>query len=335
MCPISEVEENLESSAMTRVGGLPVLNRRAPIAAVVEAFLAARIPKRSTARGYRRNINAAFDILAIECMEHLRPIHLTEYCGLLKADGRGKASHAQALIALRSFLKWAAAMDGHDMRMDTVEYILEVPKVTVVTPHESLNHKEIDAFIRIAKQLGPREHALAVVALGSGVRVAELVALDIRDVRNDASGGTVLHVRQGKGDKDRMIPVLVQVRRVIDRYLDVSHRTRNDLGPLFLAEDRAMGARKNWRLTTKSAGRLVREIAELAGIQKRVSPHALRHTFAFVSYLHKKNPVAIQKLLGHASLNTTMRYLAHLDELDLRTTIPAVLCGGRNTRKPV
>jgi len=168
---------------------------------------------------------------------------------------------------------------------------------------------------------------------GSGVRVAELVALDIKDIRNDAVGGTVIHVRQGKGDKDRMIPVRPEVRKVVDRYLNASHRSRNDTGALFLSEDRAMASRENWRLTTKTAGKLVREIADRADIKKRVSPHALRHTFAFVSYLHGRNPLAIQKLLGHASLNTTMRYLAHLDDLDLRSTIPAVLCGGRATRK--
>lgn len=271
--------------------------------------------------------------MAVECLAHLHPIHLSEFKILLGADTRGKATKAHAMISLRSFLQWGSALHGHDLRMESVKYILEVPKTTVVTPHETLNPKEIDAFLHAAHAMGPRAYALAMVALGSGVRVAELVALDIKDVRFDAGGGTVIHVRQGKGNKDRMIPVRKEVRQAVELYLKASGRTARDLGPLFTAEDRAINSRDVWRITTKSAGRLVREMAERADIKKRISPHALRHTFAYTSYMHRRNPMAIQKLLGHSSLNTTMRYLAHLDDLDLRDTISPALSGSRALRK--
>jgi integrase/recombinase XerD len=271
-------------------------------------------------------------MMGIERFRDLQPIHLMNYKSELMADGRGTATHAQALIALRSFLTWGAALRGHDISMDQALYLLEVPKVQVITPHETLSPLEIVAYLKAAKLSGPRDHALAIVALGSGVRVAELVALDIRDFWVDVKGGTTIHVRQGKGFKDRMIPVHKEVGKAVDAYLKASYRHRGDIGPLFQSEDRAMGSRDSWRLTTKSASRIVKALADQAGIRKRISPHALRHTFAFTTYMYCRNLVAVQKLLGHATIATTQRYVAHLDDLDLREAMPAVLVGGRGPR---
>jgi integrase/recombinase XerD len=73
----------------------------------------------------------------------------------------------------------------------------------------------------------------------------------------------------------------------------------------------------------------VKELADKADIRKRITPHALRHTFAFTTYLYCRNLVAVQKLLGHATIATTQRYVAHLDQLDLRKAIPASVVGGK------
>lgn len=270
--------------------------------------------------------------MGLETLSEIQPVQLQSFRQYLMADGRGAASHAQALIALRSFLKWVAAMDGHDMRMDTVEYLLKVPKVEVITPHEIMTDKEILGFIEAAEKQGPRDVALVLVGLGSGVRVAELVALDIKDIRHDASGGTVIHVRQGKGSKDRLIPVRKEVSKAVETYLKASNRERSSAGPLFLAEDRAIGLKFPTRLTTRSATRVIKEAADRAGIRKRITPHALRHTFAFSCYLYCRDIMAVQKLLGHATVATTMRYLKHLDDLELRRAIPAFLSGGKGPR---
>lgn len=308
---------------------VPTIDRLSPIEETIEAFLESQIPKKTTARGYRRHLLHAAGLMALERLEEVQPVHLVAYRRYLMADGRGTATHAQALIALRSFLTWGAAMRGHDITTDQALYFLKVPKVSVITPHETLNPEEIKRFLEEAKKSGPRDHALAIVALGSGVRVQELVNLDIRDIRHDGGDGTVIHVRQGKGGKDRMIPVRPEVRESVEAYLKSTGRKRGDPGPLFLSEDRAMGSREHWRLTTRSATRVVKYCAEMAGIEKRVSPHCLRHTFAFASYLYCKNLMAVSKLLGHATITTTQRYVAHLDQLDLRKAIPAFLAGGK------
>ena len=312
---------------------VPSVDRDTAIESVIESFLGSAVTKKTTARGYRRHLLHAFGIMAVEKLSDLQPVLLMNFRRYLLADGRGAATHAQAIIALRSFLTWAAALRGHDIPMDQASYLLKVPKVEVIKPHETLSDKEIPKFLECAKRLGKRDYALMMVALGSGVRVAELVALDIRDIRHDGADGTVIHVRQGKGGKDRMVPVRPEVRKAVEDYLAESMRKRGDAGPLFLSEDRAMGARDSWRLTTKSASRIVKTCAEMAGIEKRISPHALRHTFAFSCYLYCRNIVAVSKLLGHSTINTTQRYVAHLDQLDLRKAIPAYLAGGKGPRQ--
>jgi len=331
-CPVYEIAENLETVPALTYSAVPQISRDAAMADVIEAFLTSQIPNKKTARGYRRHLNAAFDSMAVEKLGDLQPIHLMNYRSELMADLRGVATHAQALIAVRSFLAWGAALRGHDLSMDQANYLLKVPKVHVITPHEILSAEEIVRYLKAAQQTGPRDYCLAIVALGSGVRVAELVAIDIKDIRTDAGGGTMIHVRQGKGSKDRMIPVRKEVGQAVDAYLKASFRQRGDGGPLFQSEDRAMGARDSWRLTTKSAGRIVKALADMAGIKKRISPHALRHTFAFTTYMYCRNLVAVQKLLGHSTIATTQRYVAHLDELDLRKACPASLVGGRGPK---
>lgn len=313
-------------------GAVPTVNRESDINKVIDAFLGSQIPKKTTARGYLRHLKSAFGLMAVEKLSELEPVQLMNWRMVLMGDGRGTATHAQAIIAVRSFMAWAAAMNGHDLRMDQVNYLLKVPKVSVITPHETLTDDEIPKYLAAAALSGHRDLALVVVALGSGVRVAELVHLDVKDIRTDATGGTVIHVREGKGSKDRMIPVRPEVKEAIEAYLKASGRKRGDDGPLFLSEDRAMGARDSWRLTTRSATRTIKWCAERAGIRKRITPHALRHTFAFASYIYSRNLMAVSKLLGHSSINTTHRYLAHLDQLDLRKAIPAFLAGGKGPR---
>ena len=332
MGPSFGTHGTLALAGIFRPGAVQSLDREAPVSEVIEAFLGNQIPNKATARGYRRHLNNAMALIGVEALGEIQPVMLQSFRQYLLADGRGSATHAQALIALRSFLKWVAAMDGHDMRMDTVEYLLKVPKVEVITPHEIMTDKEILAFIEAAGKQGPRDLALVLVGLGSGVRVAELVALDVRDIRHDAGGGTVIHVRQGKGGKDRLIPVRKEVAKAVEAYLKAGNRDRNTEGPLFLAEDRAVGLKFFTRLTTRSATRVIKEAAERANIRKRITPHCLRHTFAFSSYLYCRDLMAVQKLLGHATVATTMRYVSHLDQLDLRKAIPAFLAGGKGPR---
>ncbi len=154
------------------------------------------------------------------------------------------------------------------------------------------------------------EHALFEVIYGGGLRVSEACNLDVGDVEiDDAGAGAIVRVRQGKGRKDRIVPLGSKARAAYDAYLvrrvnRLAQAPATDGQALFLsARGRRLGPRAVRRLLARR---------ELASGTPRVSPHALRHSFATHLLGEGADLRAIQEMLGHASLRTTQRY-AHVD----------------------
>ncbi len=156
------------------------------------------------------------------------------------------------------------------------------------------------------------EHALFEVIYGAGLRVSEACNLDVGDLEIDEAGagaGAMVRVRQGKGRKDRIVPLGSKARQAYDAYLALralrlAQAPAADGHALFLtARGRRLGPRAVRRLLARR---------ELASGTPRVSPHALRHSFATHLLGEGADLRAIQEMLGHASLRTTQRY-AHVD----------------------
>jgi integrase/recombinase XerC len=143
-----------------------------------------------------------------------------------------------------------------------------------------------------------RDVALFTLLYGCGLRISEALGLDIRDAPLPGSEAA-LRVR-GKGDKERVVPVLPAVRQAMAEWL-VQHPERTPDAPLFVG---ARGA----RLDPAVAQRALRNFRRLAGLPEHATPHALRHSFATHLLGGGADLRAIQELLGHASLSTTQRY---------------------------
>ncbi len=152
------------------------------------------------------------------------------------------------------------------------------------------------------------ESALFEVIYGAGLRVSEACKLDVGDVEPDG-GGAMVRVRQGKGRKDRIVPLGQKARASYEAYLAqradrAGGAPAGDTHALFLtARGRRLGPRAVRRMLDRR---------ELASGTPRVSPHALRHSFATHLLGEGADLRAIQEMLGHASLRTTQRY-AHVD----------------------
>ncbi|HVV15697.1 MAG TPA: tyrosine-type recombinase/integrase [Polyangia bacterium] len=151
------------------------------------------------------------------------------------------------------------------------------------------------------------ETALFEIIYGAGLRVSEACRLDVGDVETDG-GDAMVHVRQGKGRKDRIVPVGAKARAATDAYLALRHQRLRAAGTdhhaLFVtARGRRLGPRAVRRLLARR---------ELRTGAPQVSPHALRHSFATHLLGEGADLRAIQEMLGHASLRTTQRY-AHVD----------------------
>ncbi len=143
-------------------------------------------------------------------------------------------------------------------------------------------------------EAGRRDHALLELLYATGIRVAECCGLDCDDL--DRSRGTVRVL--GKGDKERVVPLGDAAWGALDSYLTLRGVPS---GPLFRN-------RRGGRLTPRSVHRIVGKHARLSGIDRRVTPHTLRHTFATHMLGEGADLRLIQELLGHSRLSTTQRY---------------------------
>jgi len=163
-----------------------------------------------------------------------------------------------------------------------------------------LNEEEMHRLLETVKE-SPRDSAIVHVLAFCGLRVGELSHLLIEDIEFERN---ILHVRSGKGDKDREVVLEDRTRAAIDRYLT----------------DRTLAGESTPRLFPVgpvTVERIVRRAAQTAGIPRRVTPHMLRHTLATALLSRGCDIRYIQKLLGHASVATTQIY-THVDTAALR-----------------
>ncbi len=176
---------------------------------------------------------------------------------------------------------------------------LEPPRRPERLPHY-LSEEEMRRLFEAVKP-SPRDSAIVHVLGFAGLRVGELCHLELEDIEFERN---LLHVRSGKGDKDREVVLEDRTRAAIDRYL--TERT--------LAGD---ASRRLFPVGSVTVERIVRRAAQAAGIPRRVTPHMLRHTLATALLSRGCDIRYIQKLLGHASVATTQIY-THVDTQALR-----------------
>ena len=128
-----------------------------------------------------------------------------------------------------------------------------------------------------------------------------------------------------------MVPIRDEVGELVRVYAAETGRYLGSPEPLFLAKDRGAKSRRSAGLTTRALSRIVQDIAHDAGIAaKRVTPHALRHTYATRFVRAGGNVVALANLLGHANVATTQRYADHLAVSEMRAAVPALPVGRLN-----
>lgn len=177
-------------------------------------------------------------------------------------------------------------------------------------PAEIYSAAEIDAMLRHAGRAysGDRSRAAVMFMWRCGLRAAEVLALHTRDV--DLDEGTVL-VRHGKGNQRRMLGLDAQAAAVVRVWMVDDRRALRlpRSGPVFATYSKGFEGGV-WGYP-QLRNRLV-QIADRAGVQKRVHPHGFRHTFAVNLLREGRNAYQIMKALGHNDLATTMRYLDHL-----------------------
>ena len=245
-------------------------------------------------------------------IEHATIDDLERFVCTLQDVGIQPRSQARIISGVKGFYKFLR-MEGY-MDNDPTELLL-TPKIGRHLP-EVLTVEEIDRMIDcidMSKAEGQRNRAIIETLYGCGLRVSELVILKLSQLYVDER----YLVIQGKGNKQRIVPISPVAIEQIALYLEqtrsrqVAQRGNEDI--LFLNRRGAM-------LTRQMIFLIVKQLCELAGIRKVISPHTLRHSFATHLLEGGANLRAIQQMLGHESITTTEIYV-HIDRSRLRDEI--------------
>lgn len=289
------------------------MSKKPEIVARVEEFVSALTNERGasahTLRAYDRELHnfAAYVIakqgsrFAVRKIEHRQ---IRAYLGELYGRGLSKASAARALAAIRSWFKWLARRGYVDQNPASLVATPKLPKHLPRVPTIEQMNRVVDAASDDAGAWPERDRVIFELLYGCGIRNAELVGLDLRDIHwaNEA-----ILVR-GKGRKERHVPLGDAAAQALRAYLPGREARLAEAGKptdALLMNARLRGA---GRLTTRSVGRIVKRVAVAHGLAAEVHPHTLRHAFGTHMLEEGADLRAIQELLGHERLSTTQRY---------------------------
>ena len=267
----------------------------------------------NTTMAYERDLYKLIDYLNAAHIkpEEARMEHLRDFLIEISELGIHPRSQARVLSSIKSFYHF---LIYRNIIEDDPTELLESPKIGFHLP-EVLSLNEIDRIIcaiDLSKAEGQRNKAILEVLYGSGLRVSELINLKISNLYADEAYMLV----EGKGSKQRLVPLSPQALKQIGLWkID-----RNALNIQKDNEDFLFLNRRGKKLTRAMIFEIVKTTAEKAGIEKNVSPHTFRHSFATHLLENGANLRAIQQLLGHESITTTELY-THIDVNYLRQTI--------------
>lgn len=264
----------------------------------------------NTIEAYMRDIKQFqhFILRQYDCLpKDVARENIERYMDWLYDRGTKKSSQARQLSGIKSFFNYLLLKDM--IASSPAELILP-PKPAKVLP-DTLSTDEIDRMIATIDDSSPkgvRDKAILEVLYSCGLRVSELCNLRLGDLFFGEGYIRII----GKGDKQRLVPISGIACERIQRYKEV--RTKKT------SEDTLFLNNRGTKLTRVMIFNIIKQAALLAGIDKSISPHTLRHSFATHLLEGGANIRQVQEMLGHESILTTEVY-THLDTTNLRQTI--------------
>lgn len=267
----------------------------------------------NTIDGYERDLHKLKSYLndAHIPLEEAKEEHLRDFIIEIAEIGINERSQARLISSIKSFYKFLIYKDT--ISIDPTE-LLESPKIGLRLP-EVLSLEEIDkiiASIDNSKPDGHRNRAIIEVLYGSGLRVSELINLKISNIYFDEGYMLI----EGKGNKQRLVPISDESEKQIKLW----NVQRNTMKIVKGNEDFLFLNLRGSKISRMAVFNITKSLAETAGINKNISPHTFRHSFATHLLENGANLRAIQQLLGHESITTTELY-THIDVQYLRKTI--------------
>jgi integrase/recombinase XerC len=254
----------------------------------------------ATLSNYGRALDVLLGLRAGKPLEELEAAEVRRYVAILHAKGLGPRSLALALSAWRGLFRWLARHRGWPanpvLGIRAPKAGRPLPKALSVEAAQHL----LDAQ-ESADPLAVQDHAMFELLYSSGLRVGELVGLDLND--EPARGEVTV---TGKGSRTRTVPVGAKARAALGRWLELRHSLARPLEKALF-----VGARGQ-RITPARVWQRLSAWGRRRGLSEHVHPHMLRHSFATHMLQSSQDLRAVQELLGHSSISTTQVY-THLD----------------------
>lgn len=266
-----------------------------------------------TVEAYQRDVQQFLVFLAehlggqpsLGKLAKLTPADVRAFMAARRGDGIGSRSLMRSLAGMRSFARFLERNGKGKVGALSAVRAPKVPKTLPKPLHIAAAKQVSDADLRAGEERDPwvlaRDAAVLALLYGSGLRISEALGLKRQDMPKPGQSGVIKVV--GKGNKQRMVPVLPQVSQLIADYVAICPYDLPPDGPLFV------GARGGV-LSPRIIQLVMERLRGALSLPDTATPHALRHSFATHLLARGGDLRAIQELLGHASLSTTQIYTA-------------------------
>lgn len=251
---------------------------------------------KQTITGYRKELTYFDDFLSVKhnCPMYIEDIKLQDIEDYLldqKKKGLSSATRNRSVYILRSFYNYCTKKDFTEKNLPA---LIEPVKVKQ-KERDFLNEEEFESLTRAIKH--PIIKTVVQTLFYTGGRISEITGLKLEEVDLE---NKVVHIIEGKGGKDRDIPISEKLHKILKNYLESIREADSD---------RFFALKNTGKVSPAYVNRLIRDAVDNIGLEKDVSAHVLRHSFGTNLLEKGASVVSIQKLLGHASLAVTTRYL--------------------------
>ncbi|GGN95367.1 site-specific tyrosine recombinase XerD [Saccharibacillus kuerlensis] len=255
----------------------------------------------STLESYRRDLAQFLEFAAgreLKAVDEIRKSHIAAYLNEMKRSGKAPSTVVRASVSIRSFFHYLIrqSLVVQDPSMD-----LETPKPEKKLP-VVLTVEEVERLLGapdLSNAQGVRDKAMLEVLYATGIRVSELISLNIGDIDLQLK-----FLRCGVAGKERIVPIGRMTAESVAAYLDPMRNRllkREDQEALFLNQ---LGT----RLTRQGFWKIIKKYASSAGIETDITPHTLRHSFAAHLLENGADLRSVQEMLGHSDISTTQVY---------------------------
>ena len=252
----------------------------------------------------KRYINFLFNKESIQDLNSIRQIHIRNFIRYLNDQNLSSASINRSFSSIRSYHKY---LSGEERISHNPTQLLEAPKISKKLP-KVLSIQEVDVIInsvKLEESMGYRDKAILETLYSAGLRVSELCALEMNNILFDSAMLRVV----GKGNKERYVPLGSKAIKLINDYCKyirslLINKKKTD-GNVFLSKN-------GKKLTRMTIFNIMKKWTKISGINKDISPHTFRHSFATHLLEGGADLRAVQEMLGHSDISTTQIY-THLD----------------------